>query len=76
MVHPIFSICFAVCAGSIQTASLQYVAANQTRGRAVFRTGLVGCHGHVLPSGLGHYGNAGFLAEKLLLEPRCAPICR
>ena len=33
MVHPIFSICFAVCAGSIQTALSQYVAANQTRGR-------------------------------------------
>ena len=41
MVHPIFSICFAVCAGSIQTALSQYVAANQTRGRAVFRTGLL-----------------------------------
>ena len=35
MVHPIFSICFAVCAGSLQTALSQYVAANQTRGRAV-----------------------------------------
>ena len=73
MVHPIFSICFAVCAGSIQTALSQYVAANQTRGRAVFRTGLVIAMGMSFLLAWGIYGNAGFLAEKLLLEPRCAP---
>ena len=73
MVHPIFSICFAVCAGSIQTALSQYVAANQTRGKAVFRTGLVIAMGMSFLLAWGIYGNAGFLAEKLLLEPRCAP---
>ena len=73
MVHPIFSICFAVCAGSIQTALSQYVAANQSRGRAVFRTGLVIAMGLSFLLAWGIYGNAGFLAEKLLLEPRCAP---
>ena len=73
MVHPIFSICFAVCAGSIQTALSQYVAANQTRGKAVFRTGLVIALGMSFLLAWGIYGNAGFLAEKLLLEPRCAP---
>ena len=73
MVHPIFSICFAVCAGSLQTALSQYVAANQTRGRAVFRTGLVIAMGMSFLLAWGIYGNAGFLAEKLLLEPRCAP---
>ena len=73
MVHPIFSICFAVCAGSIQTALSQYVAANQTRGRAVFRTGLVIAMGMSFLLAWVIYGNAGFLAEKLLLEPRCAP---
>ena len=72
-VHPIFSICFAVCAGSIQTALSQYVAANQTRGRAVFRTGLVIAMGMSFLLAWVIYGNAGFLAEKLLLEPRCAP---
>ena len=72
MVHPIFSICFAVCAGSIQTALSQYVAANQTRGRAVFRTGLVIAMGMSFLLAWVIYGNAGFLAEKLLLEPRCA----
>lgn len=73
MVHPIFSTCFAVCAGSIQTALSQYVAANQTRGRAVFRTGLVIAMGMSFLLAWVIYGNAGFLAEKLLLEPRCAP---
>ena len=73
MVHPIFSICFAVCAGSIQTALSQYVAANQTRGKAVFRTGLVIAMGMSFLLAWVIYGNAGFLAEKLLLEPRCAP---
>lgn len=73
MVHPIFSICFAVCAGSIQTALSQYVAANQTRGRAVFRTGLVIAMGMSFLLAWVIYGNTGFLAEKLLLEPRCAP---
>ena len=73
MVHPIFSICFAVCAGSIQTALSQYVAANQTRGRAVFRTGLGIAMGMSFLLAWVIYGNAGFLAEKLLLEPRCAP---
>lgn len=73
MVHPVFSICFAVCAGSIQTALSQYVAANQTRGRAVFKTGLVIAMGMSFFLAWGIYGNAGFLAEKLLLEPRCAP---
>ena len=73
MVHPIFSIWFAVCAGSIQTALSQYVAANQTRGRAVFRTGLVIAMGMSFLLAWVIYGNAGFLAEKLLLEPRCAP---
>ena len=73
MVHPIFSICFAVCAGSIQTALSQYVAGNQTRGRAVFRTGLVIAMVMSFLLAWVIYGNAGFLAEKLLLEPRCAP---
>lgn len=73
MVHPIFSICFAVCAGSIQTALSQYVAANQARGKAVFKTGLVIAMSLSFLLAWGIYGNAGFLAEKLLLEPRCAP---
>ena len=73
MVHPIFSICFAVCAGSIQTALSQYVAANQSRAKAVFKTGLVIAMGMSFLLAWGIYSHTGFLAERMLLEPRCAP---
>ncbi|MDO5417912.1 MAG: oligosaccharide flippase family protein [Lachnospiraceae bacterium] len=73
MVHPVFGICFAVCAGSIQTALSQYVAANQKRGRAVFHTGLaVSLALSFLMAGF-ICRHAGFIAEHILLEPRCAP---
>ena len=32
MVHPVFGICFSVCAGSIQTALSQYIAAHTGQG--------------------------------------------
>lgn len=73
MVHPIFSICFAVCAGSIQTALSQYVAANQSRGKAVFKTGLAIALSMSLVLAWVIWNHSGFLADKLLLEPRCAP---
>ena len=41
MIHPVFGICFALCAGSIQTALSQYIASHMEKGRSVFRTGLV-----------------------------------
>ena len=41
MVHPVFGICFGLCAGSIQTAISRSVAANVKKGRSIFRTGLV-----------------------------------
>ena len=43
MIHPFFSIAFALCAGSIQTALSQYVAANREKGWSVFLCGLA-CH--------------------------------
>ena len=42
MVHPVFSICFSVCAGSIQTALSQYIASHVSQGKKVFRSGLSG----------------------------------
>ena len=41
MVHPVFGICFAICAGSIQTAISRFVAAGTQKGKTVFQTGLV-----------------------------------
>lgn len=40
MVHPIYGICFGICAGSIQTAVSRFVAANVREGKRVFYTGL------------------------------------
>ncbi len=41
MVHPVYGICFALRAGSIQTAISRIVAADVQKGKQIFRTGLV-----------------------------------
>jgi stage V sporulation protein B len=41
MVHPVYGICFALRAGSIQTAISRFVAADVQKGKQIFRTGLV-----------------------------------
>ena len=69
MVHPVFGICFALCAGSIQTALSQYVAANQKKGRAVFRTGLLISLSLSLLLAAGICKASSFIATYLLLEP-------
>ena len=40
MVHPLFGICFALCAGSLQTALSQYVAARQSQGKKALMAAL------------------------------------
>lgn len=74
MVHPIYGICFALCAGSIQTAISRFVAANVKQGRAVFRTGLcISLATAVLLSVL--ICQFAFpLSSFVLLEERCAPL--
>ena len=73
MVHPVFGICFALCAGSIQTALSQYVASNQKKGRAVFHTGLFISLSLSLLLTFLICNTAPFIARYLLLEPRCEP---
>ena len=73
MVHPVFGICFALCAGSVQTALSQYVASNQKKGRAVFRTGLFISLTLSLLLALFICNTSPFIARYLLLEPRCEP---
>lgn len=74
MVHPLYGICFALCAGSIQTAVSQFVAANVHKGKAVFRTGLaISLSFSILLAWLMcHYSD--FLAVHVLMEKRCAPL--
>ncbi len=73
MVHPIFGICFALCAGSIQTALSQHIASHTEKGRSIFHTGLAisMAMSFVLALGICHYHE--FLATYLLMEPRCSP---
>ena len=72
MIHPLFSIAFAVCAGSIQTALSQYIAANQEKGPAVFKCGLfLSLSLSVIPLLLLWKGKM-FLAGNILSEPQAA----
>jgi len=74
MVHPVYGICFALCAGSVQTAISRFVAANMEKGKMVFRTGLV--ISLTIGTGLAWLiiRFSGPLAHFILLEDRCAPL--
>ena len=73
MVHPIFGICFALCAGSLQTALSQYVAARQAQGKKALIAALsVSMSLSALLAWLITSLRAP-LARYVLLEPRCAP---
>ena len=73
MVHPVYGICFAICGGSIQTALSQYIAAHESQGRRVFRTGL--CISMVLSGILAFLicHDQDWIAARILMEPRCSP---
>lgn len=74
MVHPVYGICFALCAGSIQTAISRFVAANVQKGKQIFRTGLV--ISLALSTGLTSFiiRFSAPLAHYILLEDRCASL--
>lgn len=74
MIHPVFGICFGLCAGSIQTAISQCVAANVRKGRSIFRTGLTISVSTSFVLAFLIYQFRDFLASNILLEPRCAPL--
>ena len=72
MVHPVYGICFALCGGAIQTALSQYIAAHESHGRRVFRTGL--CISMALSGFLAFLicRYPDWIAARILMEPRCA----
>lgn len=74
MVHPVYGICFALCAGSIQTAISRFVAANVRKGKQIFRTGLV--ISLTLSAGLAALITrfSAPLAHYVLMEDRCASL--
>ena len=72
MIHPLFSIAFAVCAGSIQTALSQYIAASREKGPAVFKCGLfLSLSLSVIPL-FAAVERKMFLAGNILSEPQAA----
>ena len=73
MVHPVFGICFAMCAGSIQTALSQYIASHMSKGKLIFRTGLGISMSMSFALAFFICRNSDFLAAHVLMEPRCAP---
>lgn len=74
LIHPVFGICFALCAGSIQTAISQSVAANSRKGRSIFRTGLIISVGISMVLAYGIIQFKDGIANNILMEPRCAPL--
>ena len=73
LVHPVFGICFALCAGSMQTALSQYIASHAASGRRIFRTGLAISMSMSFILAFLICRHADFLATCVLMEPLCAP---
>lgn len=73
MLHPVFGICFALCAGSIQTALSQLIASHTENGRSIFRTGLLISMTMSFVLAFLICRQAEFLAAFILMEPQCAP---
>ena len=74
MVHPVFGICFALCAGSIQTAVSQCVAANMKKGRTIFLSGAAAALSISVFLAVLIWRSADLLAARILMEERCAPL--
>lgn len=74
MVHPVYGVCFALCAGSIQTAISRFVAANTVKGKTVFRVGLVISLTISIALAWLICQFSLPLSKYILLEKRCAPL--
>lgn len=76
LIFPIYSICFSICCGSIQTSISRNVAAKcqenpKDSGKSVFQTGLFLSFTLSVIIALLVHCNSTFLANKILMEPRC-----
>ena len=74
MVHPIYGICFGICAGSIQTAISRFVAAGVRQRKRIFFTGLAISLTASLSLAWAILAFADPIAHYLLLEDRCAAL--
>jgi stage V sporulation protein B len=73
MIHPVFGICFSLCAGSMQTALSQLIASRTADGKRIFHRGILLSMGMslVLAALICRY--SVFLADCVLMAPECAP---
>lgn len=76
LVHPLYGICFALCAGSIQTAISRCIAANLSRRKLFLRTGLMISLSIAALLAMILYAGSQFLANQILLESRCGEFLR
>jgi stage V sporulation protein B len=86
LIAPVFSICFALTASSIQTAISKFVGdsigvcsdplCGEKKARTYLLIGLLLSCALSLPVSFFLYGKADWIAEALLKEGRCAPLLR
>ncbi len=76
LVHPLYGICFALCAGSIQTAISRCIAANLSHRKLFFRTGLMISLSIAAILAVVLSVGSQFLADQVLLESRCGELLR
>ena len=76
LVHPLYGICFALCAGSIQTAISRCIAANLSRRKLFLRTGLMISLSIAVILAMILSAGSQFLADQILLESRCGEFLR
>lgn len=81
LIVPVSSLCYSFTAAGIQTSLSRFVASYTARGEHrsaldVWRSGMVLSVCLSALAGIFVYGNASFLAEAVLGEPRCASLLR
>lgn len=74
MVFPIYGICFSLCAGSIQTAISRFTAADEERAKKTLLTGFSISFTLSLILAALIWRFSDVLANRVLMEPRCAPL--
>ena len=86
LIFPVFSVCFSLCCGPVQTAISRYVAAQNTIPRAkakragspesVLLARLILSFSLACACALVMYIGSEFIADRILLEPRCGSLLR
>ncbi len=87
LIFPVFSVCFSLCCGPVQTAVSRYVAAQNAMPinpkqrsayspETVLRAGLILSFSLACACALILYAGSEFIADRILLEARCGQLLR